>query len=62
MNKPLVIALAEAEKETTDAVNSIMQKHGLPCFLMESIIYKIHRQLEDGKAVELKDAERVEAK
>lgn len=60
MDKPLIIALTEAEKETTDAVNSIMQKHGIPCFLMESIIYKIHRQLEDGKAAELKAADKGE--
>jgi hypothetical protein len=56
MEKALVIALAEAEQETVDAVNSIMQKHGLPCYLMESIVYKIHRQLTDGKANELSAA------
>jgi hypothetical protein len=56
MDKPLIIALAEAEKEVTEAVNLAMQKNGIPCYLMESIVYKIHRQLEDGKAAELKAA------
>lgn len=51
--KELVIRVAEAEQETVAAVNSIMQKHGLPCFLFEPIVDKIHRQLIDGKTSEL---------
>ena len=51
--KELVIRVAEAEQETVAAVNSIMQKHGLPCFLFEPIVDKIHRQLIDGKTNEL---------
>lgn len=53
MEKALVIVLSEAEQEMTEAVNAIMQKHGLPCYLMEPIAYKIHRQLCDGKATEM---------
>ena len=53
MGKALVIALAEAEQEAAEAIQSIMNKHGLPCYLMENIVYKIHRQLTDGKASEL---------
>jgi hypothetical protein len=53
MEKELVIALAEAEQETTAAINSIMQKHGLPCYLFEPVVDKIHRQLIDGRASEL---------
>ena len=56
MGKALVIVLAEAEQEMTEAVNTIMQKHGLPCYLMEPIAYKIHRQLCDNKADELENA------
>lgn len=56
MNQELVIALANAEQEAVAAVNAIMQKNGLPCYLMESIIGKIHRQLLDGKATELAEA------
>ena len=51
--KELVIRVAEAEQETVAAVNSIMQKHGLPCFLFEPIVDRIHRQLIDGKTSEL---------
>lgn len=51
--KELVITLAEAEQEAVDAMNSIMQKHGLPCYLFESIVDKLHRQLIEGKAGEL---------
>ena len=53
MEKALAIALSEAEREAVEAVNTIMQKHCLPCFLFEPIIYKIYRQVADGKAVEL---------
>lgn len=53
MEKELCITLAEAEQEAVDAVNSIMQKHGLPCYLFESIVDKIHRQLIEGKNAEL---------
>lgn len=56
MKKALVIVLSEAEQEMTEAVNAIMQKHGLPCYLMEPIAYKIHRQLCDGKVNELTSA------
>ena len=56
MAKELVIVLAEAEQEMAAAVNSIMQKHGLPCFLLEPIVDKVHRQLIDGKANELETA------
>lgn len=57
MTKELVIVLDEAEKEMTETVNGIMQKCGLPCFLLEPIVDKIHRQLIDGKANELKAAQ-----
>lgn len=53
MGKELIIALHEAEAETVAAVNAIMHKHGLPCFLMEPIIDKLHRQLIDQKTAEL---------
>lgn len=56
MEKALVIALSEAEREAVETVNTIMQKHGLPCFLFEPIIYKIYRQVVDGKAAELSAA------
>lgn len=56
MGKALVITLTEAEQETVAAVNGIMQKYGLPCFLMEPIMDRVHRQLIDGKASELASA------
>lgn len=55
-DRELVIVMAEAEKETVAIVNYIMQKYGLPCFLMESIIAKVHLKLLDGKADELSSA------
>lgn len=51
--KELVLRVADAEKEAVAAVNGIMHKHSLPCFIFEPIIDKIHRQLIDGKTNEL---------
>ena len=56
MNKELIIVLADAEMETVAAVNEIMERNGLPCYLMEPIIERIHWQLLDGKAKELAEA------
>lgn len=54
--KELVIRMDEAETELVNAVNGIMQKYELPCFLLECIIDKIHRQVINGKATELQEA------
>ena len=51
--KELVMSLTEAEQEMFSAVNAIMQKNGLPCYLMEYVVDRIHRQLIDGKKDEL---------
>lgn len=56
MENILVIALADAEQEAVAAVNAIMQKRGLPCYLMEPIIGKIYQQVLNGKESELAEA------
>ena len=59
--KELVICLAEAEQELRTAMNVIMQKNNLPCFLLEPIVDKLHRQLTDQKAAELTQARQRQA-
>lgn len=54
--KPLILDIAEAEEETIDAVNSIIQKHNLPYTLFEPIITGIYRQVLDGKKNEIANA------
>ena len=54
--KNLALVLCEAEQELTEAVTSIMQIHGLPCYLMELLLDKIHRRVIDGKAAEIDTA------
>jgi hypothetical protein len=51
--KNLALVLDEAEAETAAALNIILQKHGLPCYLFEPILDKLHRQILDGKAAEI---------
>lgn len=57
-SKNLALVLDEAEGEVTAALSTIMQKHGLPCYLMEPIIDKLHRQINDGKAAEIAAAKK----
>lgn len=51
--RDLVLRMSDAEAETVNAMNTIMKTHGLPCFLFEMIVEKIHRQLIDGKSSEV---------
>jgi hypothetical protein len=53
----LVVRMAAAEQDLVAAVNGIMAQHSLPCFLMEPLLDKIHRQLIDGKTAELAAAQ-----
>lgn len=55
-NKELIIAMLDAEQQMVEAVNVIMQNNGLPCFLMETIVDRVHRQLLDGKVAEIQAA------
>ena len=61
-NRELVLRMADGEQELISAVNLIMHRHSLPCFLMECVIDKIHRQLVDGKAGEVAAAKDRESK
>ncbi len=43
--KPLILEIEEAKHETSVAINDILQRHGLPCYLYEGIIEDIHKQI-----------------
>lgn len=43
--KPLILEIEEAKKETSAAINKILQEHKLPCYLYESIIEDVHNQI-----------------
>jgi hypothetical protein len=51
--KNLALVICDAEQELMAAAASIMQKHGLPCYLMELLVDKLHRRVIDGKAEEI---------
>lgn len=61
-SRELVLRMADAEQELVSAVNIIIQKHSMPCFLVEHMVDRIHRQLIDGKAGELAAAKARESK
>ena len=59
--RDLILRMTEAEQELVDAVNAAIQKHSLPCFLVEPMVGRIHAQLQQGKQQELAEAKAREA-
>lgn len=59
-NRDLILRVTEAEQELVDAVNAVLKKHSLPCFLVEPMVDKLHRQLLAGKNAELAAAKQQE--
>lgn len=59
-NRELILRMAEAEQDLVDGVNAIIHKHSLPCFLVEPMIDRIHRQLVAGKENEWEQAKQRE--
>ena len=54
--KPLIVEIEEAKKEITEAVNNALQKHNLPCYLIEPTVSMLAMQLKDGAKSELEMA------
>lgn len=54
------IALDKAEKRLVAALNEVVADYGLPCYLLEPIVGKIYRAVQDGKARELAAAQQEE--
>ena len=63
-SKSIVLVMDEVENELVSTVNELMAKYDLPCYLLELIFDKIHRQLKDGAKKEIvaerRQAERTE--
>lgn len=55
-NRDLILRMTEAEQELVDSVNAVIQKHSLPCFLVEPMVGRIYAQLQQGKQLELVQA------
>lgn len=53
MNK-LILIMDECENEILQAINKSVQK--LPCYIVEMIVDKVHRQLKNGANEELTQA------
>ena len=51
-SKPLILAMQEAESGIVNNVNAALQA-GIPCYLLEMILDKVHRQVKDGAAREM---------
>ncbi len=57
MDKPLVIQLKELENTITASVKAA-NRAGIPCFLVEPIIAKIHAQVSDAARTEYERAQK----
>lgn len=54
--KPFILEMEEAKIEMVQAVNSIMQTHKLPCYIISMILENIHLQIKEGAKGELEMA------
>ncbi len=59
--RDLALRMEEAERDLVQAAGEIMERHSLPCFLLEPIMDKVHRQLIESKNQEIKAARLREA-
>lgn len=50
--KPLILAMQDAERGIANSVNAALQA-GIPCYLLEMIFDKLHRQIKDGAEREM---------
>lgn len=51
--RPLIIEIEEAKAELVECVNSMMQKHKLPFYFIESILKEVYVQVQMGAQSEL---------
>lgn len=54
----ICIAVDRAEKQLVAALNAVVEEYGLPCCLLEPIVGKLYRAVQDGKQRELAAAEK----
>lgn len=51
--KPFILEIEEAKLEIIRAINSAMQIHKLPCYIVEMILADAHSKIQDGAKNEL---------
>lgn len=59
--KVLILNIDGAKKELVQCVNSIMQKYGVNCYLMESAFAELYAEVKAGAQRELAQARAQEA-
>lgn len=60
--KSIIIELDDAKQELIQCVNSIMNNHGLPCYLIEPIFAEIYTEIKASAKQELVQAKEQEAR
>ena len=53
IQKPLIVEIEEAKNELTEAIGNILQKHNLPCYLLEPTMSMLATQIKEGAKSEL---------
>jgi hypothetical protein len=59
--KPIILEIEEAKQELIQCVNDIMHKHGLNCYLMESMFADLYAEVKAEAQRELAQARASEA-
>lgn len=56
--RPLALEIEDAKKELSAFIEQLSAKHGLPCYLLELLMSDVLGKLQNGKHVELENAQR----
>ena len=58
--KPIILELDEAKQELIQCVNSIIQNHGLSCYLLEPIFAELYSEIKVTARNELAEARKAQ--
>ena len=53
IQKPIILEIDEAKTEIIQAINSAMQVHKLPCYIVDMVLSDIYAQIKEGAKSEL---------
>lgn len=56
--RPFALEIEDAKKELNAFVTQLSAKYGLPCYLLELLVSDVLAKLQNGKHVELENAQR----
>jgi len=56
-NKPIILGIEETKNKLASTINDAVNKEGIPCYFLESVLVDMLRQVQDRAREELHAAE-----